>query len=102
MHRNERTSFIKLLGAIHARKETPALSSAWREDVMNEIARTGWSRVRESDWERLAPRFSLAAAALSAVMIVTTGGSLISLPDLISQAYSYDLFNIVPMTMSSL
>lgn len=102
MHRNERNRFIRLLGAIHSTTDTPELSSAWRDDVMNEIARSGRFTAAQPDWERLAPRFTMAAATLSVIMAITAGWSLNTLPTMLYQAYASELYSIVPSTIMSL
>lgn len=101
--RHDKTNIITdLLRATHARRETPQLSHAWRNAVMDEIGRTGRSGVVDSEWQLLAPRLSYVAAALSVVAAITAGQTLETLSAMLSQAYVNQLFNVFPSAFYSL
>lgn len=102
MHRNERNSMQRLLSVIHSNREEECLSPQWRDSVMNEIARTGRFTANENELERLAPRFAMAAGALSLLMVFTASWTLKSLPGLIHSAYTSEFYSIVPTTMMNM
>jgi len=102
MDRNKRNIFMGLLGSIHAHNESPQLSPAWRDGVMNEIARSGRYTVPRSDWEYYAPRFALAGTAMSVLFAVTASWSLSALTGNMNAIFTDQLFSVVPMSLMSM
>lgn len=101
MQRNTKTPIQRLLASIHANQMPAPLSPDWREEVMNRIARMPPANPAP-DWERLAPRFTLAAATLSVLLLVTATVGLASLPEALSTAINNQYTSVVPTTLSSL
>lgn len=101
MHRNERT-IQDVLGAIQTRQSSHRLSTTWRDEVMTEIARSGRFDAETSEWERLAPRFTLAATGLSILLTITASWSLSALSDTLYSTYAQIMYSALPTAMMGL
>lgn len=102
MNRNESTTIKQLLGAIHSRREPRLPSPAWRRSVMSEIGSAASFDTPETDFERLAPRFTLAAATLSLLLMATASWTLHSLPGQIYSAYTSQMLTFIPTALTSM
>lgn len=92
MFRNEGTTIQRLLSAIHSTKEPRELAPAWQNEVMTEIARTGRHDTGTAALERLAPRFALAALAMSVIALTTGAWTLADLPGEMFTAYANTIY----------
>ncbi|QGY40523.1 hypothetical protein GM415_10430 [Pseudodesulfovibrio cashew] len=100
MHRNERTPFFRLLGAIHAQRRVPRLSTAWQDAVIREISAS--YRPPVSELLRLAPRFTYAAATLAVVCAVAAGPVLNGLSNELHSLYANHVYALNPLSFLNL
>jgi len=74
-----------LFRAIHASRNIPPLPAAWRWGIMDQVLR---ARGPEDTLARLAPRFTLAAMALSAIGLAAGSWSIHQLAGDMGSAYA--------------
>ncbi|MGL1861357.1 MAG: hypothetical protein OCC46_02410 [Pseudodesulfovibrio sp.] len=102
MNTNKRENIHRLLKTAHTQRDAKDLTPAWRNSVMAEVSRIGKAQETPSELERLAPRFTLVAAALSILLIFIATWSLGDLPSELSTAYASQVFGTTPTTWTSL
>ena len=87
MRHKGRENMFDLLRAAHRDRETPVLSPNWRASVMADVSRSG-PPAMGGELERLAPRFTLTAAAVLLVAAMAGSWALGTLPGDIRAAYA--------------
>lgn len=102
MNRRERNSILTLFKKSHANRARPTPSTEWRAGVMADVQRIAVEERAANDWERAAPRFTMAAAALSAILLVVATWSLGSLPQELYAEYANSMFTAFPQSLNSL
>jgi len=94
MKRNEERKISRLFKAAHANRQPQDLPSSWRSTVMAGISHTHMASQSASDFERLAPGFTLAATTLSVIVLIVAGFSLSELPGELMLAYTAQNFDM--------
>ncbi len=102
MNRNERNTITRLFRATHANRVKNVLPSEWRTSVMTEISQLGRAYGMKTELERLAPRFTLAAASLSIIILLVATTSLGSLPKELAEAYTAQAFDMTSLSWTSM
>ena len=106
MKRNEERTIARLLKTAHTSHQSTDLPPAWRSSVMARIARTDMTTDTAanttSDFERMAPGFTLAAATLSVIVLVIAGFSLSGLPGELMLAHTTQSFDMSLFSWASL
>jgi len=92
MNRNERNSLHTIFKAVHASKGSRTPSSQWRRNVMADIASMD-TLEKEDLLSLFAPRFTLAATAVSAIALMAGIWAMPGLIDEIQAAYSSQLLD---------
>ena len=85
MTRTKRETIHALFRAVHANRDVAPLPAAWRRGVMNAIIRED---AQDEPLLRLAPRFTLAAAAVSAIGLVAGSWTIPQLVGDVGGAYT--------------
>ncbi|MCJ2163627.1 MULTISPECIES: hypothetical protein [unclassified Pseudodesulfovibrio] len=97
MKRNiPRTSFRKLLQHIHANRSGWQPTRTWRQAVMEDVARIHAS-VMAVELDRLAPRFTFAAAVISVASLLAATWSLNDLPGQLFAVLSSHALQLGPL-----
>ena len=102
MNRNERESIGRLLKATHAHRKEHELTPAWRNSVMAEASRLSHAHTAKTEIERLAPRFTMAAAALSIVALMAATWTFGTLHDTLMSLYTTQALDMTSLPWTSL
>lgn len=90
-HEKQRT-IRRFLTTAHRSTPQPQLSARWRASVMDAVSHEPIGR--PTDFERLAPKFTLAATAASLILIVVAAWSLNGLSDTLYTLYASQTLDI--------
>jgi hypothetical protein len=102
MIRNERNTVRRLLQAAHSATRDTVLPPAWGAAVMADICRLEPRRTVVSELERLAPRFTAAAAALCCIGLIAATWSLSTLPGQVYMAYAARAYTLPSFPWASM
>lgn len=95
-------SVHSLLKTAHANKQSRTLGKDWRSSVMADVRKQDISSTRISEWERVAPRFTYAATALSIALLITATLVFNGLSGTIDSALYQQAFSSMTVSINSL
>lgn len=99
MTRTKRNTIHTLFKATHANRDIPSLSATWRQGVMDTIIQDA---SLDAPMARLAPRFTMAAAAISAIGLVAGFWAIPELTTQVGSAYTSQLLDLASSAWSLL